>query len=87
MVKSWLNTSALTMPCSALASWKRIMSASRPPTMKKANAVTPYSIPIFLWSTVEIQLQMPVGLVGLLNTPAMVAICSLRCSSPRRLAG
>src|SRR3954462_904094 len=39
----------------------RILSASIPATRNQRNAVTPYMIPIRLWSTVVIQLQIPVG--------------------------
>ena len=42
--------------------------------MKKTKAVTPYMMPIFLWSTVVNQLQKPVIAVG-------------RRSRPRPLAG
>src|SRR5215217_4331486 len=36
-------------------------SASTPPTRKNRNAVTPYRMPMRLWSTVVIQLHRPVG--------------------------
>ncbi len=42
------------------ASCRRMSSASIPPTSRKTMAVTPYMIPIFLWSTVVNQLQKPV---------------------------
>src|SRR5713226_2646328 len=39
-------------------------SASRPPTMKKTSAVTPYRIPMRLWSTVVTQPHHPLVAVG-----------------------
>src|SRR5579859_3625159 len=36
-------------------SWRRISSASMPPSMKNTNVVTRYMIPIFLWSVVTTQ--------------------------------
>ena len=47
----------------------RISSASLPPTRKNTKAVTPYRIPIFLWSTVVIQLQKPVVACGRRSSP------------------
>src|ERR1041384_1131859 len=60
IVNSELNVSALTSVLSGFISWTRMMSASIPPIRKKRNAVVPYRMPIRLWSTVVIQLQMPV---------------------------
>ena len=37
--------------------------------MKKTNAVTPYRIPIFLWSTVVNQPHTPVVAVGRAKSP------------------
>src|SRR5258705_4736069 len=45
---------------SGAASWRRIASASIPPTRKKNIAVVAYMIAIFLWSTVVNQLHGPV---------------------------
>ena len=36
-------------------SWRRISSASTPPSTKNTNVVTRYMIPIFLWSVVVSQ--------------------------------
>src|ERR1044071_6164759 len=60
IVNRELNVSALTSVLSGFISWTRMISASSPPSRKKMNAVQPYRIPIRLWSTVVIQLQMPV---------------------------
>src|ERR1051325_679242 len=60
IVKSELNVSALTSVLSGFISWRRMISASMPPIRKKMNAVLPYRMPIRLWSTVVIQLQIPV---------------------------
>src|ERR1041385_862916 len=60
IVNRELNVSALTSVLSGFISWTRMISASIPPSRKKVNAVQPYRIPIRLWSTVVIQLQMPV---------------------------
>src|ERR1041384_4591709 len=60
IVNSEFNVSALTSVLSGFISWTRMMSASIPPIRKKRNAVVPYRMPIRLWSTVVIQLQMPV---------------------------
>jgi hypothetical protein len=49
---------------SGVASCQRMSSASSPPRMKKTRPVTAYRIPIFLWSIVVIQSQMPVRLGG-----------------------
>ena len=57
---------------SALASWARIASASMPPTTKKTMALTPYMIPIFLWSTVNSHDRHPVDDTGRRNTPSDV---------------
>ena len=38
----------------------RMNKASTPPTTKNKRAATPYMMPIRLWSTVVIQLQIPV---------------------------
>ena len=42
----------------------RISNASIPPTMNHRNDVTAYSVPMRLWSTVPIQLQIPVSDFG-----------------------
>ncbi len=73
IVKIWLYWSAFKTVPFGCASCARIRSASRPPTMKKANAVTPYMIPIFLWSTVVNQLQKPVVAVGRRRIPPLAA--------------
>ena len=39
-------------------------SASSPPVKNMMKAVTPYKMPIFLWSIVVSQSQMPVGWDG-----------------------
>jgi hypothetical protein len=41
IVKSWLKASGETNVLPGVASWIRIISASRPPSRKKANAVLP----------------------------------------------
>src|SRR5215207_2500361 len=46
------------------ASWSRRRSASTPPITRKASAVVPYMMPIFLWSIVVNQLQKPVVACG-----------------------
>src|SRR5204863_270770 len=69
IVKIWLYWSALSNVLSGLASWLRINRASTPPIRKNANALKPYSIPIFLWSTVVNQLHQPVIAVGRRITP------------------
>ena len=40
-----------------------------PPTMKNTKALTPYIIPIFLWSTVNNQDVQPFDATGRRNTP------------------
>ena len=40
-----------------------------PPTRKKAKALTPYMMPSFLWSTVNIHERHPVAATGRRNTP------------------
>src|SRR5689334_9545057 len=57
IVLYWFAVSTVPFGC---ASCMRISSASIPPTHKNSMAVTPYMIPIFLWSTVVNQLQKPV---------------------------
>ena len=53
IVKMRLYWSALTMLPSGVASCRRrISSASMPPTRKNRNDVTPYRMPMRLWSTV-----------------------------------
>ena len=69
IVKIWLYWSAFRSVPSGCASCARISSASRPPMMKNANAVTPYISPIFLWSTVVNQLQKPVSRRGTTDAP------------------
>ncbi len=59
------------MPFGA-ASWARINSASMPPTKKNTKALTPYMIPIFLWSTVNSQDVQPFDDTGRRNTPNVV---------------
>src|SRR5438552_12963850 len=68
IVKISLYASAVTTWPLGLASWARISSASLPPTRKKVNDVTPYRIPIRLWSTVVIQLHQPDVAFGRANT-------------------
>ncbi len=53
MVNSWLNCSWDRNCKPGAASSVRISSAIAPPTMKKANEVTRYRIPICLWSVVR----------------------------------
>ena len=60
IVKSWLNISGSMSVLSACESCTRIKSASIPPTRNQKKDVTAYSVPIRLWSTVEIQLQITV---------------------------
>src|SRR5947208_12157712 len=60
-----------------------------PPTRKNRKAVTPYRMPIRLWSTVEIQLQKPCSAFGRANGRAgarvtATAIRSLLQSFERR---
>ena len=43
-----------------------------PPTRKNTKAVTPYMIPIFLWSTVNSQDVQPFDDTGRRNTPNVV---------------
>ena len=43
-----------------------------PPTTKKTMALTPYMIPIFLWSTVNSHDRHPVDDTGRRNTPSDV---------------
>ena len=50
---------------SAWESCKRMISASMPPTRNQRKEVTAYRVPMRLWSTVLIQLQMPYSLFGL----------------------
>jgi hypothetical protein len=76
MVNRALNVAAETNVDSAEASWARIMRASMPPSIKKKNAVTPYRIPMRLWSTVVIQAQMPVGARGRRNMLVFAAMSS-----------
>ena len=64
IVKTSLYCAAFNTVPSGCASCDRISNASRPPTMKKTNAVAPYISPIFLWSTVVNQLQKPVSADG-----------------------
>src|SRR6266516_259947 len=52
MVNSWLYRWKLNRWLVGLYSWVRIISASRPPTRKKKNAVEMYRMPIRLWSVV-----------------------------------
>src|SRR5262245_39670453 len=82
IVKSWLYWSAFSRCWSGRASWLRISSASSPPIRKKANAETPYMIPIFLWSTVVSQLQKPVVAVGRRRSPRGAGTLTLAISSP-----
>ena len=74
MVNIALNQSADTRVASDVASWRRMMPASMPPTMKKKNAEKPYSAPIRLWSTVVSQLHRPVYVFGRGITPVIVTI-------------
>ncbi len=60
IVNSWLNVSAETTVPFGCISWARMITASRPPIRKNTSAVTRYSTPIRLWSTVVSQLQIPV---------------------------
>src|SRR5262245_1210194 len=53
-------------------SWMRISSASKPPSRKNTKAVTPYSAPMRLWSTVVIQLHSPDSDWGIAYAPAVV---------------
>src|SRR5690242_259360 len=53
MVNSWLYCSVDRNCWPGTASSVRISIAIAPPTMKKANAVTRYMIPICLWSVVR----------------------------------
>ena len=53
IVKSWLNCSWLRNCMPGRASSVRISMAIAPPTMKKANEVTRYMMPICLWSVVR----------------------------------
>src|SRR5580765_3245863 len=59
-----------------------------PPIRKNANALTPYRIPIFLWSTVVNQLHQPVISVGRRITPVragtLVAVAISLCSLLRQ---
>src|SRR5882724_7938164 len=53
MVNSWLYCSCDRNCCPGTASSVRISIAIAPPTMKKANEVTRYMMPICLWSVVR----------------------------------
>ena len=59
IVKIRLYWSGLSTSPLAVVSCRRRSSASMPPRTKNARAVTPYIMPIRLWSTVVIQLQIP----------------------------
>ena len=52
IVNAWLNCSFETICVPGRASSARMTSARTPPTMKKANEVIRYSVPIVLWSVV-----------------------------------
>src|SRR5438067_3347281 len=60
IVNSSLYCAAVSKVPLGPASWSRSSSASTPPITKKASAVVPYMMPIFLWSIVVNQLQKPV---------------------------
>src|SRR5688572_13273195 len=80
MVKSWLYSWADRTVALGSASCVRISRASTPPTMKNRKAVTPYMIPMRLWSTVEIQLQKPCAAWGRANgrAGALVTATAMR---------
>ena len=59
IVNSWLKTSGDTTCPFGPLSCQRMISASKPPIANQASAVYMYSAPIFLWSTVVSQLQIP----------------------------
>src|SRR3954452_10619198 len=61
IVNSWLYVCGVSSVLSAWLSCRRIISASTPPRMKKANVRTRYMIPIRLWSVVVIHDVQPVG--------------------------
>ena len=67
MVNIALYSAALKKLLSGEANWILNKRASMPPISKKKNAAYPYIIPIFLWSTVVIQLHSPVSEEGLLK--------------------
>ena len=69
IVNIWLYFSADRIVPFGPASWARISSASTPPTRKKNIAVTPYMMPIFLWSIVNTHERQPVVWTGRRNTP------------------
>src|SRR5207244_530906 len=52
IVNSSLNVCGVSRLLFAWLSWRRIISASTPPSTKKTKVVTRYMIPIFLWSVV-----------------------------------
>src|SRR3989440_5994312 len=60
IVNSSLYCAAVSKLPFGPASWSRSSSASTPPITRKASAVVPYMMPIFLWSIVVNQLQKPV---------------------------
>ena len=64
IVNIWLYLSADRIVPSGPASCRRMSPASRPPTMKKNIATTPYMMPIFLWSTVKAHERQPVVSTG-----------------------
>ncbi len=70
IVKTWLYRSALSSLPLGVASWRRISSASQPPTTKNTSAQAPYILAIFLWSTVVTQLRHPVVARGRVKTPS-----------------
>ena len=85
IVKSWLNTSGLTSWASGVASWARMYSASIPPVENMMKAVTPYKIPIFLWSIVVSQSQIPVGWVGRFGSGIASVVMGFLLTSDRSL--
>ena len=88
MVNIWLYTLALKTLPSGAASWRRMSTASMPPTMKKNIAMTPYIMPSFLWSTVKSHDFHPVVATGRLKPPcARDGVAGGAISTPPAVAG
>src|SRR5262249_53469780 len=72
IVNIWLYRSAERMVPFGPASWARMSKDSLPPVLKNTSAVTPYMIPMRLWSTVNTHDRQPVVATGRRNTPSEV---------------
>ena len=85
IVNSWLNTSGLTSWASGVASCTRMYIASMPPVRNMMKAVTPYRMPIFLWSIVVSQSQIPVGWDGRFGSGIASVVMGFLLTSGRSL--